>query len=377
VYEIRVTKSIQILAPGSGCTRIARLRPQTGVGIVLPRHAKIGSELPPHPGDEREMRMKRSWVCALLLAIVAATAPWCGASAQDHLKVAVGARGVGETFVAELGQDAGIFKKHGLTLDVLYTQGGGETQQVVIANSAQIGVAAGFLGTLGAYAKGAPIRVIGSTFTGGSQLFWYVPANSPIKSLRDTDGKTVAYSTNGSSTHTAVLALQKSSGAKFKATQTGAAPATLTQVMSGQIDVGWAGAPFGVDAVEQGKIRVIAKASDDPALDRQTIRLLIANLGELTQRKDVIVRFMRAYREALDWVYATPEGLKAYAAWSSINEATARRALQEFLPKEAVNPDRMSGLDDIVADAVTFKYIPAPLTGAQLSDLIQIPERKP
>ena len=175
--------------------------------------------------------MKRSRTCALLLAIVAAMAPWCGASAQDHLKVAVGARGVGETFVAELGQDAGIFKKHGLTLDVLYTQGGGETQQVVIANSAQIGVAAGFLGTLGAYAKGAPIRVIGSTFTGGSQLFWYVPANSPIKSLRDTDGKTVAYSTNGSSTHTAVLALQKSSGAKFKPTQTGAAPATLTQVM--------------------------------------------------------------------------------------------------------------------------------------------------
>ena len=129
--------------------------------------------------------MTRSRTSALLLAIVAAMAPWCAASAQDHLKVAVGARGVGETFVAELGQDAGIFKKHGLTLDVLYTQGGGETQQVVIANSAQIGVAAGFLGTLGAYAKGAPIRVIGSTFTGGSQLFWYVPANSPIKSLRD------------------------------------------------------------------------------------------------------------------------------------------------------------------------------------------------
>ena len=167
----------------------------------------------------------------------------------------------------------------------LYTQGGGETQQVVIANSAQIGVAAGFLGTLGAYAKGAPIRVIGSTFTGGSQLFWYVPANSPIRSLRDADGKTVAYSTNGSSTHTAVLALQKSWGAKFKPTPTGAAPATLTQVMSGQIDVGWAGAPFGVDAVEQGKIRVIAKASDDPVLDRQTIRLLIANLGELTHAR--------------------------------------------------------------------------------------------
>jgi NitT/TauT family transport system substrate-binding protein len=317
--------------------------------------------------------MRKSTGILGLLALMLCTGVAC---AQDKLTVAVGARGVGETFVAELGQNAGIFRRHGLVLDILYTQGGGETQQVVISDSAQIGVATGFLGALSAFAKGAPVRIIGSTFTGGSQLFWYVPASSPIRSLKDTAGKTVAYSTNGSSTHTAVLALQKSSGVKFKPTATGAAPATLTQVMSGQIDVGWAGAPFGVDLVEAGKTRVIAKASDDPALDRQTIRLIIANANELKQRHEVFVRFMRAYREALDWVYTTPEGLKAYAAWASISEATARRALAEFLPKAAVDPDRISGIGDVMADAVAFKYIAAPLNKAQLDALIQIPERK-
>jgi len=90
----------------------------------------------------------------------------------------------------------------------------------------------------------------------------------------------------------------------------------------------------------------------------------------------VFVRFMRAYREALNWVYTTPEGLKAYAAWSNISEATAKRALAEFLPKAAVDPDRISGLDDIMADAVTFKYISAPLSKEQIAELIQIPERK-
>ena len=298
------------------------------------------------------------------------------AIAQDQLKLAVGARGVGETIVPELGQNAGIFKKHGLALDIFYTQGGGETIQVVISNAAHIGVAIGFLGTIGAYAKGAPVRIIGSTFTGGYQLFWYVRADSPIKSLKDAAGKTVAYSTNGSSTHTSVLALKKFTGTDFVPTQTGAAPGTYTQVMSGQIDVGWAGAPFGVDAVEQGKTRVVAKASDDPVLDRQTIRLLIANSNEMAQRPDVFVRFMRAYRESLEWVYATPEGLAAYAKWASISEATAKRALAEFLPKVAVDPDRISGVDDVMADAVTFKYIPVPLTKQQLGELIQIPERK-
>ena len=108
----------------------------------------------------------------------------------------------------------------------------------MISNAANIGVAVGFLGTLGVYSKGAPLRVIGSTFTGGSQLFWYVPANSPIQKVQDAEGKTVAYSTNGSSTHSAVLALQKHTGVKFRPTPTGDATATFTQTMSGQVDVG-------------------------------------------------------------------------------------------------------------------------------------------
>jgi len=312
----------------------------------------------------------------LLLAVAGCLLAHAGAVAEDRLAVAVGARGVGETFVPELGEKAGIFKQHRLALDVLYTQGGGETQQAVISNSAQVGVGAGFLGTLGAFAKGAPLRVIGSTFTGGNQLFWYVRADSPIKSLQDAAGKTVAYSTNGSSTHTAVLALKKMTGVDFRPTQTGTAPATYTQVMSGQIDVGWAGAPFAVEHVEANKIRVIAKASDDPVLDKQTIRLIVANAAELARRNDVFVRFMRGYREALAWVYSTPEGVRAYAEWASISPGTAARSLREFLPRQAVDPDRISGLDEIIADAVTFKYIPAPLSPEQLADLIQIPERQ-
>ena len=308
------------------------------------------------------------------VAAILSVAP--GAQAQDRLKLAQGGRGVGEAFVPELGQNAGIFRKHGIELDIFYTQGGGETIQIVISGAAHIGGQIGFLGAIGAFAKGAPIRIIGSNFTGGKQLFWYVRADSPIKSLKDAAGKTVSYSTNGSSTHISVLALKKFTGVDFVPTQTGSAQASYTQVMSGQVDVGWAGAPFGVDAVEQGKIRVVAKASDDPVLDRQTIRLMIANSNEMAQRPDVFVRFMRAYREALAWVYSTPEGLRAYALWASLSEATAQRALAEFLPKEAVDPDRILGVDDVMADAVTFKYIPSPLTKAQLDQLIQIPDRK-
>src|SRR6201996_6787291 len=111
------------------------------------------------------------------------------ALADDTLKLAVGQRGNWDTSVSEVGQRAGIFKKHGLTLDIVYTQGAGETQQAVISGSVDIGIAAGVMGVMSAYSKGAPVRVIGAETTGAGDLYWYVKADSPIKSLKDTDGK--------------------------------------------------------------------------------------------------------------------------------------------------------------------------------------------
>ena len=314
----------------------------------------------------------------IIAALVAAVGSMMtdSAVAQDQLKIAVGGRGIGETFVTEVGYKAGLFKKHNLTLDIFYTDGGGETQQAVISNSAQVGVASGFLGAIGVFAKGAPVRVIGGSYTGGSQVFWYVPANSPIKSPQDLEGKTVAYSTNGSSTHAGALALQKHYKINFKPTPTGNAAATMTATMSGQVDVGWAGAPFGVAELEAGKTRLIMKSSDAPEFDVQTSRVIIANANELKARPDVFVRYMRGYRESLAWIYSTSEGLKAYAAFAKLSEATAKRALQDFLPLSAVNPDRISGIDEVMADAIAFKFIAAPLTKDQLNELIQVPERK-
>src|SRR5215475_676870 len=104
------------------------------------------------------------------------------AAAEDTLRLAVGAPNNWDTCVSDVGLRAGIFKKHGLNLELLYTQGGGETNQAVISGSADIGIAAGTAGVLGAFAKGAPVRIIGAGTTGASDLYWYVPAGSPIKS---------------------------------------------------------------------------------------------------------------------------------------------------------------------------------------------------
>jgi len=295
------------------------------------------------------------------------------AYAQDALKLAVGQRGVWENAISELGQDAGIFRKHGLALEILYTQGAGETQQVVVSGSADIGVGLGTYGVLGGFAKGAPLRVIGASMTGANDQFWYVRSDTAIRNVSELDGRSVAYSTAGSSTNVVVLALQRQFAHGLRPVATGSPSATFTQVMSGQIDVGWTTVPFGLEPLEQGRIRMIARASDIPQLRTQTVRVIVANAVALEHRKDVFARYLQACRETLDWMYRDPAALEAYAQWANIPERLARRVRDEFIARQDIDPDRISGLDEIMADAVAFRYLPAPLSPQQLHELIQIP----
>ena len=309
------------------------------------------------------------------LAVVATSAMAFGApeaQAQDTLKLAIGQRGNWENAMPELGQKAGIFKKHGLNLEILYTQGGGETQQAVISGSVDIGIGVGTGGAMGAFAKGAPIRAFANSMTGAYDLYWYVPANSPIKTMKDAGGKSIAFSTRGSSTNTIVLGFLKHFGIDAKPVATGNPAATFTQTMSGQVDVGWSSPPFGVEAIEQGRIRVVARGSDVPSFRDQTVRVQIVNAGALQQKKDAIARFVQAWRETLDWMYSDPAAIKAYAEWVNVPEPLAKRVRDEFYPKENMDPNRISGIEQAMADAVELKFLAAPLTKEQLDQFFQL-----
>ena len=309
----------------------------------------------------------RSLLRTLLLA---AAALGSGAAlAQDSLKLAIGQRGNWENSPAELGQKAGIFKKHGLTLEILYTQGGGETLQAVLSGSVDIGVGVGIGGTMGAFGKGAPVRAIANSTTGADDLFWYVPANSTVKSLKDAAGKTIAYSTTGSSTNVAVLAFLKQFDVQLKPVATGSPASTFTQTMSGQVDIGWSAPPFGVADLQQGRIRMVAKMSDVPSFRNQTVRVMIATAQTTAQKKDALARFFAAYRETLDWMYSDPAALKSYAEWVNVPEPLAKEVRDRFYPRDNLRIERLSGLDEAMADAVSAKLLPAPLTKPQIEQL--------
>jgi NitT/TauT family transport system substrate-binding protein len=142
--------------------------------------------------------------------------------------------------------------------------------------------------------------------------------------------------------------------------------------MTKQLDIGFTQAPYALDAVEDGRIRLIATGAMLPEVKGLTLCTMITHADALARRRDVLARYLAAYRETLDWMYASPDAIKAYAAWSGLAEPIAKRAL-EYFTKEALDPVRVSGLDDVMADAMKFKYLAAPLSKEQLVTLVQIP----
>jgi NitT/TauT family transport system substrate-binding protein len=299
------------------------------------------------------------------------------ASAEDTLKVVIGQINNWENQAPTLGQDAGIFKKHGLVLENTGTQGAGETIQAVISGSADIGAGVGAAGAMRAFSKGAPVRILAPAFTGTGDLYWYVKADSKIQSLKDTTAETtIAYSTNGSSSNNIVVAFASELGAKAKPTATGGPAATLTAVMSGQVDIGWAAPPFGLRELKEGKIRIIAHGSDVPSLRGQTVRTLIVNADSLKNKREAILRFMDAYREAVDWMYSDPKALEMYSKKMSQPIELMKESMERFQPKETMQTDKFADLDGAIADAVKLKFLDKPLTQEQVTEFLQIPPRK-
>jgi NitT/TauT family transport system substrate-binding protein len=251
-----------------------------------------------------------------------------------------------------------------------------ETQQAVISGSVDLGIAGGIMGALSAYSKGAPVRIISAETTGAGDLYWYVKNDSPIKSIKDADGHTIAYSTNGSSTNGVVLAFIKQYKLdKAKAVAMGGPSANITAVMTNQVDVGWAAPPFGLDQLDKGDVRMIATGNNADVFKGQTVRVNIANASYLKAHQDIVNRYMKAYRETVEFMYKNPKALEIYSEWLNIPVAKAKRTRDDFFKPPAIEPDNVVGLDQIVKDAVDLKFTAQELTKDQLKELIQIPPR--
>lgn len=290
----------------------------------------------------------------LLVAAASVLAPVLANA--EKLKIALPQKGLWETSITVLGEKAGIFKKEGLDLDILYTRGGSETVQAVLAGSVDVARANGLLGTIGGYAKGAPLRVTAASMTGAPDIFWYVKADSPVKKLSDLKASdSIGFSRPGSSSHLLVLSLISQNKLTAKATPAGGLSSSYTQAMSGQLTLGWAVPPFRLKELADGKLRLIAKASDIEEAKNQTIRVNVSSANALKTKREAIVKFHQAWVKALDYVYSSDKAIEDYAAFAKVSKKEAEET-RKFYPKSALEPYDVKGLELSLKQAHQYKF---------------------
>jgi len=315
--------------------------------------------------------MRKSIMAALAMLIAATSA----SLAAEKLKVAIPQKGFWDSSWVEFGEAAGFFKEAGLEIEVFYTEGGAQTVATVVSGSVDIAMSNGILGAIGAYVKGGdatPYRIISAEMTGAHELFWWVKADSSIKSLKEADGKTIAFSSPGSSSNLILLTLLRQAQSKAKPVPTGGVPSTYTQTMTGQIDIGWSVVPFALKDVNDGKIRIVARARDATELQNQTIRANLANVNSLKTKRESIVKFMQVIQKSIDWAYTNPQAIDIFAKNMKVDRAIAKKAVDEYYPKAAMQLGEIRDLERSLKDALDYKFIASPKTPKDIAGLMDI-----
>ena len=316
--------------------------------------------------------MRRTILAALAILMAGTSA----SLAVEKLKIAIPQRGFWDSTWVEFGEAAGFFKDAGLEVEVFYTEGGAQTIATVASGSVDIAMSNGILGAIGAYVKGGeatPYRIISAEMTGANELFWWVKADSPIKSLKDAgEGKTIAFSSPGSSSNLILLTLLKQAGSKAKPVPTGGVPGTYTSTMTGQIDIGWSVVPLALKDVNEGKIRIVARSREATELANQTIRVNLASVSSLKTKRESITKFMEVIQKSIDWAYTNPQAIEIFAKNMKVTPDIAKQAVDGFFPKSAMQIGEIKDLGRSLQDALDYKFISSPKTAKDVAGLFDI-----
>ena len=276
-----------------------------------------------------------------------------------------------------IAQDKGFYRENNIDVDAVFTRGGGENVQAVVSGDAQIGLGTGTLAVISAFVKKAPIKIAAAEIT-GMDAFWYVLANTPMRKLEDLAGKKVAYSRPGASSHMAVLGIAdqiKAKGLKpAEPVSLGGIPEVYTAVRTGQTDAGWSVAPFQLDKVEKGELRVVVRGEEINAMKEISARVHFTNNDFAAKNPDAVRGFFRAQQRALDYMFDHKE--ETAKIWIRRAELkfpeSAVLKTWDYYNRAAMTLKPIRGLQTTIEDGIRNKFLTQPLTQAELNSLIDL-----
>ena len=275
-------------------------------------------------------------------------------------------------------QDAGILKKHGLDVDLIFINGSTRGIQSLIAGDLSFSSAVGTAVINGKLA-GGDIAIISSLT---NTLPYFVFGKPAIKSPEDLKGRSAAMHIPGTAADFALRLALKGIGLSLKdikGVTVGGAPARVAAVATGQLDftVGTEGEKIRGEAlglkvvIDMAKLKIPFQFTctvatgrmirENPDLVQRMVRAMAEAVHYYKNNKDPVVKIMQKYsrgpsRTFFDEVYdsnlgvlvedtyPTIEGLKnTLEIQASIDPKAAKAKAEDFVDLRFVNELKKSG----------------------------------
>ncbi|MEV5408156.1 ABC transporter substrate-binding protein [Thermopolyspora sp. NPDC052614] len=277
-------------------------------------------------------------VAAAVLGLAGCASPAADNSAQQSSaarKVTVGVIPIVDVAPIYLGKQKGFFSKRGIDLELVAAQGGAAVIPGVVSGQFQFGFS-NITSLVTAASKGLPVKITnaGNSSTGKDGADFgavVVKEDSPIRTAKDLEGKTVSVNTLKNIGDTTVRASVRKAGGdpdKVRFTEL-AFPDMAAALTAGEVDAAWVVEPFLSGAKAQGA-RVVAwnfvdTAPNLPIAAYFTTSTLAKDNPELAKG------FTEAMNESLAYAQAHPD--EARAILTSYTKITAEQAGALTLPQ--------------------------------------------
>ena len=239
------------------------------------------------------MRLSAIRACMALASIALASLAF-GQNAAAQVKLRVG-KAQAQTFAfvpADVGVEAGIFKKHGL--DVEISNFGGDAKLLQALSADAIDIAMGGGPTFAFIVKGAPMLAVGALADAPGTIMLVVAKDGPVKTEDDLKGRTLSVSTTGSLTYWLAQQLSRSHGwgpDGIKIATLGSSAAQAAALKTNQID------------------GIVTESSTVFKLEEDGIGRILVRFGD--RIKDFHVHVIYASKKLID---GNPNALRAFLA---------------------------------------------------------------
>jgi NitT/TauT family transport system substrate-binding protein len=266
----------------------------------------------------------------VLAAFLAVMAPHEG-SAQEKLRVG---KAVAESFAfipLDVGLQHGIFKRHGLDIEITAFGGGARLQQAMAADSLDIGVSAG--PELALLEKGAPVKGVAMPFGPPVYLMLLVRPGDAVKSAADLKGHKIGVSSARSLTGWLTIELSRQQGWGARGIElVGSPPRTsLASMKTGQIDGMVTDITFALRA-EQSREGRILLGFGDLVKDFHT-HIIYASNNLIARKPETIRRFNAGWFDTIAFMRANKaETVKTAMAVLELPQQIAEPTYDRLMP---------------------------------------------